>query len=96
MASPFDGLPSVFLGAFGEAVTLVDSEGVEHATTGVFRAQSVDALGMTQPGAVLHVSSADAAKVADGDTVRVGSVEYVVRVEEPDGKGMVPMRLEAI
>lgn len=94
MSSPFDGLPDIFIGAFGQAVTLVDSLGVPHDTHGIFRNQSVDALGMTQPGAVLHVRAVDAAKVADGDTVIIRDDWFYIRVEEPDGKGMVPIRLE--
>lgn len=94
MTSPFDGLPDIFIGTFGQAVTLVDADGVLHETRGIFRNQSVDALGMTQPGAVLHVTTADAAKVVDGGVIHIDGKWFLARVEEPDGKGMVPIRLE--
>ncbi|MGR3495215.1 head-tail joining protein [Citreimonas sp.] len=94
MTSPFDGLPDIFIGTFGQAVTLVDGDGVFHETRGIYRNQSIDALGMTQPVAVLHVTTSDAAKVADGDAIQIGDAWFTARVEEPDGKGMVPIRLE--
>ena len=95
MSSPFDGLPDIFLGAFGQAVTLYTKSFETIETRGIYRARSIDALGMTQPGAMLHLSSADAAQLEDGASVQIGDEWFTARVAEPDDKGMVSFRLEA-
>jgi hypothetical protein len=91
------GLPDVFIGAFGQAVTIQDPLGNGLvATTGIFQARSVNDLGIVVPGAVLHLRDADAATLLSHPTCRVtvGGQTYIPRVGEPDGKGMTPVRLE--
>lgn len=94
MTSPFDGLPDIFIGTFGQAVTLYVDENSAVETTGIFRSPAVDALGVVQPGATLHLKKSDADLITDDSKVVVDGVTYRARVEEPDGKGMVPVRLE--
>lgn len=94
MPSVFDGLPDIFVGTFGQAVILHPAAGDPVSVQGVFNPRSVDELGVTQPGAVLHLKSSDAAIISNGSHVQVDGEWYFARVERPDGKGMVPVRLE--
>ena len=95
MSSPFDGLPDIFIGTFGQAVTLLPAGGQPVEATGIYQARSVDALGVVQPGATLHLRDGDAAAISDGDLVQIGDGWFKARVSEPDGKGMTPFTLEA-
>lgn len=95
MTSPFDGLPDIFTSTFGQAVILYPQGTDPVEVTAIFNPRSVDALGMSQPEAMLHMRAVDAAGVADGTFAQVGDKWFRVRVAEPDGKGMVPMRLES-
>lgn len=94
MTSLFDGLPDIFIGTFGQAVILHPTTGNPVETSGIFNPRSVDELGMVQPGSVLHLKTADAQIIKDGDHIQIGDDWYFSRVERPDGKGMVPVRLE--
>lgn len=94
MSSPFDGLPDIFIGTFGQAVTLHFDTGWQIQATGVFSPRSVDELGVIQPGAVLHLKASDATNITDGFRVQIGDDWYFARAERPDGKGMIPVRLE--
>ena len=95
MTSPFDGLPDIFTSEFGQAVTLYPDQEAPVQVTAIFNPRSVDALGMSQPEAMLHMRAVDAAGVADGTYAQIGDQWFRVRVAEPDGKGMVPVRLES-
>ena len=95
MSSPFDGLPDIFTATFGQAVTLYPDQGAPVQVTAIFNPRSVDALGMSQPEAMLHMRQVDAEGVTDGTYAQIGDQWFRVRAAEPDGKGMVPMRLES-
>lgn len=95
MSSPFDGLPEIFVSTFGQAVSVAVGDGEYIETTGIYQPRSVDALGVSQPEAMLHLKADDAANISDGTLVQIGSDWFRARVAEPDGKGMVPFRLEA-
>lgn len=91
------GLSDVFIGTFGQAVTIQDPLGRGLVqTTGIFQARSVDDLGVVVPGAVLHLRDADSETLLANPTCRVvvNSQTYIPHVGEPDGKGMTPVRLE--
>lgn len=91
------GLSDVFIGTFGQAVTIQDPLGKGLVqTTGIFQARSVDDLGVVVPGAVLHLRDADVDTLLAHPTCRVvvNATTYIPHVGEPDGKGMTPVRLE--
>lgn len=90
----FDGLPGLFLGQFGQPVTLYDEMGEPHPTTGIFRRRSSVDLGVVQDGAILHLADADAAILKDGNNVLIDGRWYFARAGEPDGFGMTPCSLE--
>lgn len=94
--SVFDGLSDIFVSTFGQAVAIRPLAGGSITATmqGVYQSRSVDAFGVTQPEAMLHLKSSDAALLVDGVIVGVGGFWFIPRVQEPDGKGMVPIRLE--
>lgn len=95
MTSIFDGLPDIFLGTFGQAVSIYPTDEQVIETTGIFRNQAVDDLGVIQPGATLHLRASDATTMQDGDYIQIGDAWFRARPQSPDGKGMVPVHLEA-
>lgn len=98
MSAIFDGLPDVFTGALGQAVTVTDNTGAEREILGVFQHRTVDDLGTIYREPVLHIREADADDLDETGTqptVLVGDNLYNVRgALEPDGKGMVIVKLE--
>lgn len=92
--SVFDGLPDIFTGAFGQPVTVYKSGGAGAVYNGIYNPRAVDNFGVVQPEAMLHLRQVDAAGMTDGDLVQIGADWFAARVQEPDGKGMVPIRLE--
>lgn len=94
MTRLFDGLPDVFTHVFGQAVTLLTAYGTAEVQ-GILQTRPVDALGVSLPGARLHLSVADAADVGEADKVIVGEAWFTVRgAPELDGKGMAILYLE--
>lgn len=93
MPSPFDGLSSIFVDTFGQAVT-IHAELSDIEVMGIFNPRSVDALGVSQPEAMLHLRTEDATHITNGIHVEISGQFYTCRVSDPDGKGMVPIRLE--
>lgn len=71
-------------------------EGQAVSVTGIFNPRSVDNFGVVQPEAMLHLRAVDGSAVRDGNLVRVDGGWFRARVQEPDGKGMIPIRLERI
>lgn len=92
--SVFDGLPDIFTETFGRAVTIRATGVPDQIVQGIFQARSVDAFGVSQPEAMLHLRAADAALLTQSATVEIGGAWFIPRVQEADGKGMVPVRLE--
>lgn len=92
--SVFDGLADIFTATFGQTVTILPDAGASFTVQGIYQSRSTDAFGVVQPEAMLHLTAADAALLADDALVNIGDAWFVPRVSEPDGKGMVPFRLE--
>lgn len=92
--SVFDSLPGIFTETFGQAVTIYPDWGESFTLQGIFQARSTDAFGVVQPEAMLHLTASDAARVPDEALVNIGDAWFRPRASEPDGKGMVPFRLE--
>jgi len=92
--SVFDGLPGIFTATFGQAVTILPPGGGSFVVQGIYQSRSTDAFGVVQPEAMLHVTATDAALILDGALVNIGDAWFIPQVSEPDGKGMVPFRLE--
>jgi hypothetical protein len=94
--SVFGGLPEIFIGTFGQPVTVLPNNGgLPVQVTGIFVNRPVDELGIVQQGAVLHVREADAAAIRDGNFVQIGSEWFRARSVRPDGRGMASIRMEA-
>jgi hypothetical protein len=92
--SVFDGLADIFTGAFGQPVTVYKGAAAGQIFQGIYNPRSVDNFGVVQPEAMLHLRQQDAEGLTDGDLVQIGPDWFAARVQEPDGKGMVPIRLE--
>jgi hypothetical protein len=62
--------------------------------TGIFDAAYIDPLGQFEGSApVFHAASADLEGIEQGDTLTVDDVVYTVVEVQPDGTGMVLVRL---
>ena len=92
--SVFDGLADIFTQTFGQTVTIVSSEGATSTVQGIYQSRSTDAFGVVQPEAMLHLRAVDAVSVTEDALINIGDAWFIPRVSEPDGKGMVPVRLE--
>lgn len=96
--SVFDGLPAVFTGAFGRAVTIIPSGGSPYTVQAVVRRQSETELAgeFSSPTYETYISidSALAASINDGDRVDNGSLSFLARHHEDDGRGMTRIWLE--
>ena len=78
---------------FAVAATL----GLDPITSGViFDGPYLEALGNAVEGSgpVALAIAAEVPAVAQGDTLTIGATEYTVRGVEPDGTGLVLLRLE--
>ncbi len=80
---------ALMLQDFGQAVTV---KGV--SVQAVFDNGYAAELGMDGLGPRLTLATADAATVAQGDAVVVGSTSYTVASVEPDGTGVTVLRLQ--
>lgn len=96
--SVFDGLPSIFTGAFGEAVTIRPDFGGEREITAVFTRRSERDI-LSDGGAVVHQTyvaarSEDVADIERGDEITVRGVCYHADTPEVDAEGMtkIPLR----
>src|SRR5262245_57179711 len=99
----FDGLPDIFVGAFGEPVSYVPkATGVAVALSGIIETPSID-VATAEAGYAPMVSVAPTlsiqtsslpAQAAVGDTLTVRGTTYSVRVFRPDGRGMTRLQLE--
>lgn len=96
MTRLFDGLSDIFVGTFGQAVTVLGAGRTAYEIRAIYRNRSVDDLGIVVPEAVLHVRDEDAAplRLYPDARVMLDGVIYVPRVDEPDGKGTTTIRLE--
>lgn len=92
--SVFDGLADIFTATFGQTVTIHPDAGEAFTVRGVFQSRSTDAFGVVQPEAMLHLTATDAAMVPENALVNIEDAWFRPRASEPDGKGMVPFRLE--
>jgi hypothetical protein len=92
--SLFGGLPDIFVGVFGRPVTIVPTSGGPIQVNGIFSDRPEDELGVTQPGAVLHLREVDAGAVVNGVHIQIGTDWYRARTPRPDGEGMTEIRLE--
>ena len=102
MSGPFDGLPDVFTGALGQAVTVTPSGGVAQEIRAIYRrSAAVDPLG--DFGAVTHsatlaVRSEDVAAIplAAGDAVEIDEdTRFTLGAPVKDAKGMTVFPLLA-
>lgn len=102
MASPFDGLPDVFTGALGQAVTVMPAGGVTQEIRAIYRRSGVvDPLG--EFGAVTHraslsVRSEDVAAIplAAGDLVEIDeATRFALGAPVDDAHGMTVFPLLA-
>lgn len=90
---------ALLLADFGVSATFTPSGGVGSAVTGILDNdyEAVDAGGsvsfaVTRPRFVCR--TADIPAAAEGDTLAVSGVTYVIRVVMPDGTGMTELMLE--
>lgn len=72
----------------------VDATVDSAAVRGIFDNDYLTALGVTAgTGPVLLCAAADVASADQGDAVTVGAISYTITGIEPDGTGMVLLRL---
>ncbi len=99
MAVETDVERAIMLADFGESVTYTPSGGSASTITGIFdrEYQAVDtggevAFAVEQPR--LAVKTSDVANAAEGDSVVISGVNYIVRVVMNDGTGLTDLALE--
>lgn len=99
MAVETDVERAIMLADFGESVTYTPSGGSASTITGIFdkEYQAVDtggevAFAVEQPR--LAVRTSDVASAAEGDSVVISGVNYIVRVVMNDGTGLTDFALE--
>lgn len=98
--SVFDGLPDIFTGAFGEAVTVTPAGGEAREIRAIFRRRPREQFGAGIGGrvsfeATLAARTADVADLADGAAVEIGARSYTVAAIQPDDKGMTQISLRS-
>lgn len=96
MTGLFDGLPDAFTGAFGEPVKLIPQIGAIRDLRGIFKFAMVEDMGAIYREPVLHIRAVDAAGAGVGSEVIIGYDRYKIRQSEPDGMGMIVLRLERV
>lgn len=98
--NPFAFLPDAFVGVFGETVTLTPPVGAPVAVSAIRLDEPlmVDTeYGMQQARRErFDIRATDAPTVAAGWGLTVGGTTFEVVVVEPDGKGMVALRVARI
>ena len=85
--------PTQFFGDFAVAATL---QSAAVASGVIFDAQYLEAIGnlVEGSGPVALAVAAEVPSVAQGQSLVIGAATYKVRGVEPDGTGMVLLRLE--
>ncbi len=63
---------------------------------GIFDTAYADALGMGGYAPVFTCAASDVPTIAAGDAITIGGDAYTVGTVEPDGTGIVRLRLEAV
>ena len=99
MAVETDVERAIMLADFGESVTYTPSGGSASTITGIFdkEYQAVDTGGevaFAVEQARLAVKTSDVANAAEGDSVVISGVNYIVRVVMNDGTGLTDLALE--
>lgn len=93
MALAEDLAPFFSTAGFGSAATINGA-----TVNGIFDRAYVEPIGniVGEAAPVFQCAEADVAAVAPGDGLTIGSAAYTVRNVEPDGTGVVLLRLEAV
>lgn len=93
--SIWDGLADVFTGALGEVVLVEPARGTSRMVQGIFSSRPADDLGISMNTPMLSAKTSEISDIGDGDGVRVGATQYIVREVRKDGRGMTSLLLEA-
>lgn len=94
---PFAGLPDIFTGTFGEPVDYRPLAGGTLPLAGVFikpfAMAIMEEVELEGYSAELHVRAEDVAEPQHGDELTVRETDFRVVGVEPDGKGMIRLKL---
>ena len=95
----FDGLPDIFIGAFGQSVTVMPRYGMSYEINAIFRQASETDL--VEPGIItsepyLSARTADVSELTRDDLIQVGDVTYRAAHPTPEDKGMSRIMLRAV
>jgi len=95
MAAPFAAFETATAASAVAALANVTAT-VDGATvSGIFDNDYLTAMGITAgTGPVLLCAAADVTSADQGDAVTIGAASYTVTSKEPDGTGMVLLRLQ--
>ena len=101
--SLFSGLGSIFVEVFGDGAEFsIQTQSGAKTVSGIFREKDNVLLpgeefeGIVSTVPTLRIDRADAAGIADGDTVTIDGTDFEIRSPEDDGNAMVVLRLEEV
>lgn len=96
----FDGLPTIFTGTFGQAVTIPASGGGTIEITAIVRNEEMGADVFGDTGVVrweraVHARTADVDHVEYGDTITIDGTDYLAEAPTDMRNGMTRIGLRA-